>query len=504
MYSLSYIKKIAKGAALVLTSMIIGKLFSYLYIILVANKLGSHDYGVLSLGFAIFSLASAFSLLGLDEGIIRFVSFFKGKNDLSSLKGTILISLKTVLNTSIFFSILLIVFSDFISNTIFNEFELTKVLFFLALALPFSAIAQLFLASFRAFQKPKFEVLIKELIEKFFRLIISALLISLSYKLFGAILGYSLAIFIMFCSAFIIFNKKIFNLFNKNIESKENKKELLGYSLPLLLKNLLWFTIGWINILMLGYFKTTSDVGIYNVALPTSTLLMTPTFSIMYLFLPIISELYSKNNLNEINNVYKKISKYIFMINIPIFLIISLLSKEIVFVLFGNEYLKAVVPLVILSFGYLAFSLSDISINTLSVLKKTKIIFAITLLFSLLNAILNYLLIPKYNLIGASIATSSSLLIGSILMIVISYYYTKLHPFAFNYKKLIISLLIPLIIVIIIKKFIILSALINLIIFTPLILLVYIISLFTLKVFEEDDIEFLKEIKNKIKFLIKI
>ena len=65
-------------------------------------------------------------------------------------------------------------------------------------------------------------------------------------------------------------------------------------------------------------------------------------------------------------------------------------------------------------------------------------------------------------------------------------------------------MLIPLIIVIIIKKFIILSALINLIIFTPLILLVYIISLFTLKVFEEDDIEFLKEIKNKIKFLIKL
>ena len=92
MNSLLYIEKIVKGAILVFFSMVFGKLFSYLYVILVAVKLGSHEYGLLSLGMAILSFVTAFSLLGLDEGVLRFVSFYKGKNDSVLLKNTILTS----------------------------------------------------------------------------------------------------------------------------------------------------------------------------------------------------------------------------------------------------------------------------------------------------------------------------------------------------------------------------------------------------------------------------
>jgi len=114
----NYIEKILRGAFLVFTSMFFGKLFAYLTVILIATSLGSEKYGVLSLGIAILSFLNAFSLLGLDEGIIRFVSYFKGKNDIESLKGTITYSLKTVLNTSLFFSLLIIVLSDFIAENI--------------------------------------------------------------------------------------------------------------------------------------------------------------------------------------------------------------------------------------------------------------------------------------------------------------------------------------------------------------------------------------------------
>src|SRR3989344_71787 len=149
MNSSQNIEKIVMGAFLVLSSIILGKLFSYLYIVLVAVKLGSQEYGLLSLGMATLSLFSAFSLLGLDEGVLRFIPFYKGKNDQKLLKSTIMTSLKTVLNSSLFFSILIIVFSGFISDKIFNEYELEKVLLFMAIALPFSAVSNIFLVSFR-------------------------------------------------------------------------------------------------------------------------------------------------------------------------------------------------------------------------------------------------------------------------------------------------------------------------------------------------------------------
>lgn len=497
MNSLPHIEKIVKGAFLVLFSMVFGKLFSYLYVILVATKLGSHEYGLLSLGMAILSFASALSILGLDEGIIRFVPFYKGKNEETLLKNTILTSLKTVLNSSLFIAVLLIVFSDFISDKIFNEYELTKVILFMAIILPFGAVSNLFLVSFRAFQKPEYEVLFKEIIEKSSRLIITFILILLGFKLTGALIGFFSAVVIMFILIFITFNKKFFNIFSKEIPEKDNKKELLHYSLPLMLKNFMWFIIAWTDLLMIGYFLDTSSVGIYNVALPTSNLIIIPIYGIMYLFTPIISELYGKNSLEEIKEIYKKISKYSLLVNLPIFLTISLLSKEIVSSLFGNEYVKAALPLTILSTGYLIFSLSDISMNMLSIIKRTKTIFSIIAFFALTNVVLNYFLIPKKGLVGAAIATSLSFLVGALIMMFISYKYTKLHPFMFKYKKILFTLITTLVLTLIIKKYISFIPILNLFIFTLVILGTYFSLVYTLKILDKEDFEILSDIKSK-------
>ncbi|MEK6936790.1 MAG: flippase [Nanoarchaeota archaeon] len=503
MDSLPYMEKIVKGAFLVLFSMVFGKLFSYLYVVLVAIKLGSHDYGLLSLGLAVLSFSSALALMGLDEGILRFIPFYNGKNNQALVKNTLLISLKTVLNSSLFIAVLLIVFSDFISSRIFDEYELTKVILFIAIALPFSTLLQLILVSFRAFQKPEYEVLFKELTEKSLRLIITFILITLGFKLYGALLGFVLSIIIVFFLSLFAFNKKIFSIFSREIKEKENKKELLNYSLPLMLKNFMWFIIAWTDLLMIGYFKTTSDVGIYNVALPTSTLIIVPIYGIMYLFMPIISELYGKNNLDQISDIYKKVSKYSLLLNIPIFLIIFLLSKDLVLTFFRSEYISAALPLTILSIGYLVFSLSDISMNLLSVIKKTKTIFIIIAIFALSNIILNYFLIPKYSIVGASIATSLSFFIGAILMMLTSYKFTKLHPFMFNYVKIFIALILTLVLTLIFKNYIKFSSEINLIITSLFILVVYSSLVYLLKILDKDDLDLIKDLKNKIskKFL---
>jgi hypothetical protein len=87
-----------------------------------------------------------------------------------------------------------------------------KVILFIAIVLPFGALSNLFLVSFRAFQKPEYEVLFKELIEKSLRLTITMILIYLGFKLTGALIGFALGVLIMFSLALITFNKKIFNI----------------------------------------------------------------------------------------------------------------------------------------------------------------------------------------------------------------------------------------------------------------------------------------------------
>ena len=61
-------------------------------------------------------------------------------------------------------------------------------------------------------------------------------------------------------------------------------------------------------------------------------------------------------------------------------------------------------------------------------IKQTKIIFFVTITGGLVNILLNYLLIPKYSIVGASIATGISLILMAIIRFIFSIQKTKTFP----------------------------------------------------------------------------
>ena len=77
-------------------------------------------------------------------------------------------------------------------------------------------------------------------------------------------------------------------------------------------------------------------------------------------------------------------------------------------------------------------------------MKKTKLIFYISLISAVVNVILNYYLIPKFGIIGGSIATSFSLMLIFILTLRSCYKLTKIQPLKLNYFKSVASGIISL------------------------------------------------------------
>ena len=75
------IKKIAKGVLIVFIGTLISKIFSYFYRLIVARYLGPEAYGTLSLGLGILGIASIFAVFGLPTGVLRYVAYYKGKEN---------------------------------------------------------------------------------------------------------------------------------------------------------------------------------------------------------------------------------------------------------------------------------------------------------------------------------------------------------------------------------------------------------------------------------------
>ena len=300
--------------------------------------------------------------------------------------------------------------------------------------------------------------------------------------------------------SFYFLQKKVFPFFKTKVIPIFFTKELFIFSFPFIFAGVLTLVIKWTDVFMIGYFRTISEVGVYNVALPTANLLVIVPTALMALFMPIITEFYSKRKFIEISIISRITSKWIFFFNFPIFLLIFLFSKEILRIMFGSEYVVGNSALLILIIGYMMLSLVHIHNSILIMMKKTKIIFYISLISAVVNVILNYYLIPKYGIIGGGIATSFSLILIYILTFKSAYKLTKIQPLRLNYFKSITSGIISFSLIYflvgLVEKDV---SFISFVSFSTLFLIIYFLLVYLLKGLDKEDKDIIKSFYVKFK-----
>lgn len=491
------LKVITKGAGIVFFSMFISKALTYFYRMVVA-RIGTEEYGLLSLGIAALGIATTLSLLGLDNGISRYIPYYVGKEDKERIKGTITSALKISFPLAVFFGLIMIFYSSWISVNLFQNTELTPILIIFAFVVPFNVMGILFLVTLTSFKKIEYYVLTKNIFESIILIIVTIILLYFGFGLYGATFAYAVAIISTFLISFYFVEQKTFQFFRTKLKSIPLKRELLNFSWPSMLSGILGMVVGWTDVLMIGYFLSVSEVGIYNAALPTAALMFIIPGALVSLFLPTVTELYSKGKRQELENVYKTTTKWIFFANFPLFLLMIIFSRQILRTLFGHEYIPAALALSILSFGYFGSSLFQTSSTILLMIKKTRLLLYISIITAGLNVILNYTLIPAYGMVGGAVATGFSLLISGILYVFFVYRFMKIQPITGQYLKSICSGVFSAAVAYNLTRLLFTpTPLYALILMFGLFLLIYLLMFLLLKGFTEEDAMILKTIQKK-------
>jgi len=489
------LRKIAKGAGIGFIGTFLGLALGYLSRMIIARWLGSADYGLINIGFAVMTIGATLSLLGLPSGIARFVSFYKGRGDRGRIKGTIISALKISIPISLIITLFIFLFADWISANVFHEPRLTPVLRIFSVGIPFLVLSSNFIAVTIGFQDLRYRVFVNDLFQNIFKLITILVLLLLGFGVLGATLGWVLAVILMPILAFY-FLRKVFP-FNE-IKAIPVERELLSFSLPLIFAGLAGLIASWTDTLMLGYFMTASDVGIYNAALPTARLLSVFLGSFGTIFMPVASELYSRNAMEDLRIAYSVVTKWIFSFILPLFLLMTLFPGWMLEIMFGSEYVVAAKTLSILAFGYLIISTIGPTTHVLQAYGKTKIIMACSFFGAGMNFALNYFLIPLYGVTGAAIATSTSIGLASVLQSLFLYRIGKVQPFRRSFIKPFFASIISLLIVYSITKTIVGTSLLSLIIMFFIFLLLYFSLLLLFKSFDNEDLIIMMAIAQRL------
>ena len=492
---LDYLPKIAKGAGIIFAGTIIGNGLLYLFNIIVARFLGSAAYGLFSIGRIIINIAFMLALFGLQSGILRYVSIYHGLRDNERLKGAIISALKVVIPLSLVVSALLFGLAETISTQIFDKKELTIVIKLFSISIPFISLSTIFISVTKGFQKMQYTVYARHIFEPIIKMLLALTLFLIGWKLMGAVLAFVIAnIFSLFLCFYYL--KNLFPIFNSQIKPIYETKKLIRFSFPLLFVGLLSLLMLRIDILMLGHFKTAEDVGIYSAAMQTSILVLIILTSFNAIFAPIIADLYNKKELSRLKSLFKTVTKWVFQLTFPIFLLMVIFARDILS-LFGPTFMVGVICLVILATAQFINSCTGSVGYMIMMSGRSNINFYNALFMCIMNIVLNYILIPAYGIIGAALATGISIVSINLIRLLEVYSLMKIHPYNSNFLKPFLAGIISALLLVIIRSTTSINQIFLLILFSLTFLCLYAFLLYLFK-FEQEDRFIMIKIKEKL------
>jgi O-antigen/teichoic acid export membrane protein len=423
------LSELLKSSGFVLVFKVLGAISGYVFAFVV-SKYGADTYGIYELAFTALMILSVIVKWGLDGATVRFTQEYLVSGDKGKIRSLVSKSVFTIFISALVVGLLFFLLRKSLAEA-FDEPNLEKAYVWVAVGLLPFVLLQYYSEALRALKNMKafsvFQVGSVLILASGIFILLKDIALS---KGEIATLAFVISTAVFAFGAYLIFQKS-FRIRVGDIPAEQiDFKSVLKVGVPLLISGSLFLVISWTDTLMIGYYKSSTDVGIYRIAFKVATLITFIQFAVNSIAAPTIASLYAEDDLTAL----RKYIKYIGVINaafaIPITLFIIVFSEPLLN-LFGAEYTSGMVLLPILAIGQLVNALAGPVMYILNMTGKEKLSQRIMIWMTGLNIILNVVLIPRYGIVGAAIATTISMVTWNVIAAFYVYKYYKVIAIPF-------------------------------------------------------------------------
>jgi len=405
---MNFAQKIAKESTITFFGMVYGNINRYLYTALLARWVGIEYLGIYALANSIMLISEVMGKMGMESGVMRFVSRLNMDTDSKNIQKIIASALKMTASFSLVIMIGLIFSARYIVTQVLNAQPiLTTVMIVFAVAIPFNALTSVSAFATQGFKRLKYKTLVIQFLNPtllLFSMILCFRFISMESAIMAPMLITGVIVFFVM----IVLLKRVSGVTNNQILRAQFDTELLKFSYPLMFIIILQTFMHWMDILMLGYFTDAATVGLYHPAVRTAGLLNALIVSFISIYAPVMSQLHNEGDFSEMSHLYKLVSRWMITFAIPISLVFIIYPSKMM-LLFGPDYMAGASVLVILTVATFIHAAFGAASPALGMSGFTRLILWNSLGAFILNIVLNVALIPKYGILGAAWATLISL-----------------------------------------------------------------------------------------------
>lgn len=389
---------------------------SFIGAALLARLLGPSGYGVYAYAYAMVSLLSIPSQFGLPNLVVRETARGMAQGDFSAVQGIWRWAGRMVGQISFALVALAALAAWFFRGTLDAE-RLATYTWALALV-PLVALGNLRGAALRGLHR----VVAGQLPEFLLQPGLLSLFLVIAAVMSDSLIPASKAMALNAGAAALSFGVGAFLLWRvtpsdvQKASPRYENRAWLNSTLPLALIGGLRLANRQAAIIILGFFVADADIGIYRVAAQVSLLTSFGLDAINMVAAPRFAALYARTEMVKLQRLVTISNRVILAFNFTLTAGFVVFGKMFLNLAFGQPYVAAYIPLMVLLVGQLVNSATG-SVGVLLNMthKEREAAKGIAFAF-VVNVTLNFLLIPAWGIIGSAVANAIAMIIWNVLL----------------------------------------------------------------------------------------
>lgn len=410
--------EILVGSAYAVAAQIMAVGLTMIANIIVARVYGAESVGILAMVNFFLLLISIIAIMGTDITILRIIPEYVAKHSVAA-------AFQMYRNTQYFVSgvaaVLGVVFffaSDFVATSLFSKPNLSFYFSLAAVLVVFKSLMELNINAARGLR----------LIRTFAVMQVIPAAAMLAILIAGTILfpgpGNPVYAQLVAYGISAILGIWIMNrAFKARVQPEETVdcmrlSAVLAISTPMLVTVTMLLFISQTGVIMLGIFRTESEVGYFSIAGKLASLTSFILQAINTIAAPKFSELFHTGRIDELFYVAKKSTKLIFWITLPIFVILIVYGRPILSRMFGEGFASAYPALIMLVAGQFVSSIAGSTGYFMNMTGHQKMLRNIITVAALINVILCWVLVPRYGINGAAFSGMISLTFWNVFVLI--------------------------------------------------------------------------------------
>lgn len=401
-------RRVARNAVYNSSATLIGNVSGLIITIFLARALGPENFGIYSLSISIAFLVLAFTDLGINQTLVRYVSDALSKGNLPLVRGYIreLGKLKLILTGATSLTILLL--SDFLAEYAFHNEAMATPLKIVSAFVLLHPISGFLVGIFNGLNDFRAN-LVKSITYEFFRATSIIVLVSIGYSIIGALLGFIIATLVSIMALMLLLLRQ-YRRYIFGLAEKIDMKRVIRFTGYLTIGSIAWTVFAYVDSVMIGMFMPAEYVGYYRASYSVISA-VAGILSLPAVLFPVFVQLEGR----DLKNAFNRVFKYSAMLAVPASFGLPAISREVILTVYGPDYLSALPVFWVLSFLILRSAVGFWAV-IFNAKEKPEYPVRAILIGMVMNVLLNYLMIPAFGIVGAALATlASNMAVWSIL-----------------------------------------------------------------------------------------